>query len=68
VEREYLQAIKTLRSVNVGSQIILQELLIAGLEEGKPGTRFTKDEQAHIGAWRIFVVVVKTISGAVYWS
>jgi hypothetical protein len=53
-----LQAIETLGGVNFRGEVILQDLLVAGLEEGEPSTCFTKDKQAHLGDWKLFVVVV----------
>ena len=57
----YLQAIETLCGVHLCGEIILEDLLVAGFEEGEPSTCFTKDEQAHLGDWKLLVVVVNSM-------
>jgi hypothetical protein len=46
-----LQAVETLRGIYLSREIILQDLLVASLEEGKSRTCLTKDEQAHLDGW-----------------
>jgi hypothetical protein len=57
----YLQAIETLCGVHLCGEIILEDLLVAGFEEGKPSTCFTKNEQTHLGDWILSVVVVRSM-------
>lgn len=46
-----LQSVETLRGIYLSREIILQDLLVASLEEGKSRACLTKNEQTHVDGW-----------------